>query len=117
MLVAYCAAQYNVAMQLRLPVAPFPGTLRQFKQTGEAEMVVVLIGALLVICGVLYMAGKALGQGRLSGASKRHTMVESTTLEPRTRGAAFDLRSNWIGLVLLALGAMLLFVGGVLTAG
>ena len=30
-------------------------------------MTVILIGALLVICGVLYMAGRAIWQGRLSG--------------------------------------------------
>ena len=78
-------------------------------------MAIVLIGALLVICGILYMVAKVLGQGRLSGTSRRSTMVESTTLEPRTRGTAFDLRSNWIGLALVALGAILLFAGGVFT--
>ena len=57
------------------------------------------------------MAGRAIWQGRLSGASRRRTTVESTTLEPKTRGTAFDLKSNWIGLALLALGAILLIAG------
>jgi hypothetical protein len=74
-------------------------------------MTIVLIGALLVICGIVYMAVIAIRHGRLSGSSKRRTMVESTTLEPRTRGTAFDLRSNWIGLAMLALGAVLLLAG------
>ena len=74
-------------------------------------MTVILIGALLVICGVVYMAGKVIWKGRLSGASRQRTMVESTTLEPQTRGTAFDLKSNWIGLALVALGAVLLFAG------
>jgi hypothetical protein len=74
-------------------------------------MIVILIGAALVICGVVYMAGKSIWQGRLSGTSRRRTMVETTTLEPQTRGTAFDLRSNWIGLALVALGAILLIAG------
>lgn len=78
-------------------------------------MTIILIGALLVICGVLYMAGRAIWQGRLSGASRRRTTVESTTLEPKTPGAAFDLKSNWIGLLLLALGAILLIAGAQMT--
>jgi hypothetical protein len=75
-------------------------------------MVVILVGAALVIAGVLYMAGKAIWQGRLSGANRRRTMVETTTLEPNTRGTAFDLKSNWIGLALVAGGAILLLAGG-----
>ena len=54
-------------------------------------------------------------QGPLAGpverSDRRRTMVETTTLEPQTRGTAFDLRSNWIGLALLALGVVLLFAG------
>ncbi len=74
-------------------------------------MSIILIGAMLVIGGVLYMAGRAIWQGRLSGASRRRTMVETTTLEPQTRGTPFDLKSNWIGLALIAIGAVLLFAG------
>jgi hypothetical protein len=79
-------------------------------------MTIVLIGALLVICGVVYMAAKAIRQGRLSGSSRRRTMVESTTLEPNTRGTAFDLKSNWIGLALVALGAVLLLAGATIAS-
>jgi hypothetical protein len=55
-------------------------------------MVVIFIGALLVIGGSLVMAYTAIWQGRLSGASRRASIEESTTLEPRGRSAAFDPR-------------------------
>jgi uncharacterized membrane protein len=74
-------------------------------------MTVIYIGALLVFGGVLLMAYKAIVRGRLSGASRRDSMVESTTLEPQGRSAAFDPKANWPGLALIALGAILLFVG------
>ena len=74
-------------------------------------MTVIYIGALLVFGGVLFMAFKAIWRGRLSGASRRDSMVESTTLEPQGRSAAFDLKANWPGLALIALGTILLFVG------
>ena len=55
-------------------------------------MTVILIGAHLVICGVLYMAGKAIWQGRLSGASRRRTMVEND--DPRAANARHCVRSQ-----------------------
>ena len=71
-------------------------------------MTVIYIGALLVFGGVLFMAYKAIVRGRLSGASRRDSMVESTTLEPQGRSAAFDPKANWLGLALIALGTILL---------
>jgi hypothetical protein len=74
-------------------------------------MAVIFIGALLVIGGSLVMAYTAIYRGRLSGASRRASIVESTTLEPRGRSAAFDPKANWPGIALIALGIVLLFVG------
>ena len=74
-------------------------------------MTVIYVGALLVLGGVLFIAYKAIWGGRLSGASRRDAIVESTTLEPQGRSAAFDPKANWPGLALIALGAILLFVG------
>ena len=74
-------------------------------------MSVVFIGALLDIGGVLSMAYKAIWQGRLSGASRRNSIVKSTTLEPQGRSAAFDPKANWLGLALIAFGTILLLVG------
>ncbi len=74
-------------------------------------MTVIIIGALLVFGGVLAMCYKAIWQGRLSGASRRASVVESTTLEPQGRSAAFDPRANWLGIALTALGTILLLAG------
>jgi dipeptide/tripeptide permease len=71
-------------------------------------MTVIYVGALLVFGGMLAMAYKAIWQGRLSGASRRDTMVKSTTLEPQGRSAAFDPKANWLGLALIGLGTILL---------
>ena len=76
-------------------------------------MAVVFVGALLVFVGVLLMAYKAIWQGRLSGASRRASIVESTTLEPKGRSAAFDPKANWLGIALIALGTILLLAGTV----
>jgi hypothetical protein len=76
-------------------------------------MTVIIVGALLVICSVLLMAYKAIWPGRLSGASRRDSIVESTTLEPQGRSSAFDPKANWLSIALFALGAILLFVGTV----
>jgi hypothetical protein len=74
-------------------------------------MVVIFIGALLLIGGSLVMAYTAIWRGRLSGASRRASIEESTTLEPRGRSAAFDPKANWPGLALIVLGTILLFLG------
>jgi hypothetical protein len=49
----------------------------------------------------------------LSGASRRDSIVESTTLEPKGRSAAFDPRANWLGIALIALGTIFLLVATV----
>jgi dipeptide/tripeptide permease len=79
----------------------------------DVRLAVIILGALLVFVGLLLMAYKAIWQGRLSGASRRDSIVESTTLEPRGRSAAFDPKANWLGIALIALGTIFLLVGTV----
>jgi hypothetical protein len=71
----------------------------------------IWIGALLMIAGVVYMAGQALWRGRLS--RPRQSLPGGVTLEPERREAAAGLgfKANWPGLALLALGAVLLLAG------
>jgi hypothetical protein len=71
-------------------------------------MLVILLGAFLVLSGVVYMAGQAIWHGRLSG---RRSPSQGDTLEPRERGGGFGLGTNWPGFVLIALGAVLLIAG------
>jgi hypothetical protein len=72
---------------------------------------VIWFGALLVLSGVLFMAAQAIWRGRLSGRRSR-SMKPSDTLEPQEPGGGFGLATNWPGLALIVLGAILLLVGG-----
>jgi hypothetical protein len=69
------------------------------------------LGALLVVLGLVALAGPPIWRGRLSGKRSRAATVASNTLEPRRPGAGFTLAASWPGLALVALGAILLLVG------
>jgi hypothetical protein len=73
-------------------------------------MLTIWLGALLVIGGVLFMALQPLWRARLSGRPSRPAV---DTLEPRQPAAGFGLASNWPGLALVALGALLLLISAV----
>ena len=83
-------------------------------------MTVILIGALLFVGGVVYMAGAALGRGQLSGPAPEQMSpapptplaTPGPTLEPERRGLRFlGLATNWPGLLMVAAGAILLLSG------
>ncbi|MFI0848169.1 hypothetical protein [Mesorhizobium sp. IMUNJ 23232] len=75
-------------------------------------MAVILLGALLVVAGVVYMAGAAIWRGRMSDATPARS-GGSATLEPAHRGVRFlGLGSNWPGILMMVVGAMLLLLGG-----
>ena len=72
-----------------------------------------VIGSLLVLCGLVYMAGIAIYRGRLSDA--RLKQGGTPTLEPRHRSLAFlGPKANWPALLLIAIGAMLLIAPALL---
>ncbi|MGX5849936.1 hypothetical protein ACWGTO_22940 [Mesorhizobium sp. PL10] len=81
-------------------------------------MAVILIGALLTVAGVVYMAGAVLRRGRLSDpapvsatpdAPTPNLATTGPTLEPRRRGLGFlGLSQNWPGLLMMAVGVILL---------
>ncbi|RWQ66381.1 hypothetical protein [Mesorhizobium sp.] len=79
-------------------------------------MAVVLTGALLIVAGVVYMAGAALRRGRLSDPApvraapdRSKLATPGPTLEPRRRGLGFlGLSQNWPGLLMMAVGVILL---------
>jgi len=74
-------------------------------------MVFFGLGALLVVIGLVALAGPPIWRGRLSGERSRAATVADNTLEPRQPGAGFGLKTNWPSLALIALGAVLLLVG------
>jgi hypothetical protein len=69
-------------------------------------MVLIWLGALLLVSGIVFMVARPL-QGRLSG-SRLRSEGAANTLEPRRPARGFGLASNWPGLALVALGAVLL---------
>jgi len=72
-------------------------------------MFLIGLGALLVLCGVLYMIRTAIWRGPLSGDSSRPVR---DTLEPPTRSMRFlGISTNWPGILLMAIGAVLLLSG------
>ncbi|MDX8477844.1 hypothetical protein RFN28_05030 [Mesorhizobium sp. VK24D] len=79
-------------------------------------MAVILIGALLTVAGVVYMAGAVLWRGRLSDPGPAaldrpnpYLATPGPTLEPRRRGLGFlGLAQNWPGLLMMAIGLILL---------
>jgi hypothetical protein len=68
-------------------------------------------GALLVVVGLVMLAGPSIWRGRLSGKRSRAATVADNTLEPDKPGAGLTLAASWPGLALIALGAVLLLVG------
>jgi hypothetical protein len=68
------------------------------------------LGALLVLGGVLYMAHAAIWRGPLSGRDSSRPVRD--TLEPPRRGLGFlGVGANWPGILLMAIGAVLLMSG------
>ncbi len=81
-------------------------------------MLIIWLGALLVVCGLLYMAYEALRRGRLSGTRRPPPAVPDGTLEPRRHGVGFlGLTGNWPGFALMALGFVLMLIGAWLATG
>ncbi len=75
-------------------------------------MLVILLGAVFVVAGIVYLASQAIWRGRLSGQSAPLS-APADTLEPPRRGVRFlGLRQNWLGIVLVVVGGAMLLIGG-----
>ena len=75
-------------------------------------MWIILVGAFLVICGMLHMIREAIGRRRMSGRSRASRSRTHLTLEPWRQGLGFlRLSRNWPGLALMAVGAAFLLFG------
>ncbi len=73
----------------------------------------ILLGALLVLVGVIYLSYQPLRRHRLSGGKRLPPDKPANTLEPANHSEALGLREVWPGLALIAAGAMLLLTAGV----
>jgi hypothetical protein len=73
-------------------------------------MFLIELGALLVLGGLLYMIRATIWRGPLSGQDS--SLPVRDTLEPPRRGLGFlGVRANWPGILLMAIGAVLLVSG------
>ena len=71
----------------------------------------IWLGAVLVVCGIVYMALAAIFRGRLS--DRRFSSARTKTLEPARPGLRFlGIKSNWLGFLLILVGGLLLISGG-----
>lgn len=75
-------------------------------------MLTIVLGAILVVAGLLYQFREALGRRRLSEPHRPDQAGSKPTLEPRRQGVGFlSLRRNWPGLAMMIAGAILLIFG------
>ena len=72
-------------------------------------MALIWLGVLLVFVGVLQMAFQPISRSRFSGGKWLRSGRD--TLEPERPGSGFDIKSNWPGLVMVALGGAFLLTG------
>ena len=76
-----------------------------------------LLGALLILGGILYMAAAAIYRGRMSDPRPNPEDTTGATLEPRNPDLGFlGLTANWPGLGLVVLGGILMLLPLVLTS-
>jgi hypothetical protein len=68
----------------------------------------IWLGALLIICGVVYTAAQPILQGRLSRLRPVSPVRPGNTLEPERPAKGLGLSFNWPGLLMIALGTVLL---------
>ena len=70
---------------------------------------VIVVGALLLIAGIVLIAGAAIARGRLSDPHHNTGDTAGRTLEPRhKRVGSLGSSVNWPGLLLVALGGLML---------
>ncbi|MCG7393454.1 hypothetical protein MHY87_11105 [Microvirga sp. ACRRW] len=74
-----------------------------------SSIVLIWIGALLILCGVVYGAALALWGGRLSDARRDRPMRAGDSLEPRQSPKSFSIRTHWPALAMILLGSILIF--------
>ena len=74
-------------------------------------MLTILLGALLMFGGLIFLAAQPMFRARLSSVRRTSAASPDPTLEPSKPAAGFSLKETWPGLVLVAVGGILLLAG------
>ena len=74
-----------------------------------SSILLIWIGALLILCGVIYGAAQALWGGRLSEARRGRATRKGASLEPQQSPKAFSLRTHWPAFAMILIGCILIF--------
>lgn len=74
-------------------------------------MTLIVIGALLIVAGVVLAANNTIRQGRLSEPPDDPAEETRDTLEPSGRGRRLSFKADLPGIALFLLGAILIFAG------
>lgn len=78
-------------------------------------MLIIWLGGALVIAGLLYLAARAIWGGRMSAPAAARPKQPKDTLEPPQNGFRFlAFNEIWPGLAMMAAGAILLLLGGII---
>jgi hypothetical protein len=73
-------------------------------------LTIPMFGALLLLAGIVYMAGAAIYRGRMSDPHI-DPREDAPTLEPRHRGLRFlGWKANWPGLLMIVIGGIMLLL-------
>ena len=74
----------------------------------ESGIFLIWVGALLILCGVVYGAAQALWRGRLSDARRGGTTRAGASLEPQQSPRSFSFKTHWPAFALILIGGILI---------
>jgi hypothetical protein len=69
----------------------------------------IMLGALLELAGIVVLVAQAIRHGQPGAPA---SPVAADSLEPAHQSEIFPLKKLWLGGTLIALGALLLLIGG-----
>lgn len=101
-----------------MTAVPCPGRLagRRPREQSYATLVkfdvfLIALGAVMVISGIALAAMRTVSRGKLSDPHAATPGHRTDTLEPRGRGGRLSIKADLPGLALMAIGALLVFLG------
>ncbi|WP_245471877.1 MULTISPECIES: hypothetical protein [Bradyrhizobium] len=100
----------ELAINQKGPALSAENSLSGHSPMQETGVIQILLGAFLVVGGVLYITLQTIWGGRPGGRRPHRAGLPSDPLEPDRLAGGFGIKSNWPGLAMIAIGATLLLV-------